>query len=386
MSASGKARSIVAGMLGATALLFCMTPLHAQDIMVGVTISTTGPAAGLGAPQRATLAFWPEEIAGHRVRVVQLDDAGDPSAATTNARRLVGENNVDVLVGSSTTPGSIAVNAVATEAAVPHFALAPAVFTGDRARWSFVVPQPVDLMAKRIFADMERRNIRTVGMIGFADSWGDLWAGAFKRLGEPRGLRLVEDVRYARADTSVGGQVLRLVAARPDAVLVAASGTGTVLPQVALKERGFTGPIYQTHGAALNEFIRLAGPAAEGVTLPTGPVLVAELQPETSPTRAPGMAFVSAFEGRSGPGSRNLFGAYLFDVSKILERAIPVALRTAKPGTPAFRDALRLAIESERDIAGSHGIYNFTATDRNGVDDRAAILVTVKGGRWALVD
>lgn len=383
--ASTPRRARVAG-LAAAALLLGLGAASAQDITIGVSIATTGPAAALGGPQKTTLGFWPETIGGRKLNVIQLDDGGDPSAATTNARRLVTENKVDVLVGSSTTPPSMAINGVATEAGVPHFALAPAVFAGDKGKWSVVVAQPVSLMAARIFADMERRKVKTVGLIGFSDSWGDLWAKSFRDLAEPKGMKLVEDVRYARADTSVAGQVLKLVAAQPDAVLIAASGTGAALPQVALKERGYAGTIYQTHGAASNDFLRIAGAAAEGVVLPAGPVLVAELQPETALTRRPGLAFVAAYEGKNGPGSRNLFGAYIYDVAKVLERTVPVALKAGEPGTPAFRDALRAAIETERDIAGSHGVYNFTATDRNGVDTRAAVLITVKGGKWAVVD
>ncbi|MBL8572320.1 MAG: ABC transporter substrate-binding protein [Hyphomicrobiaceae bacterium] len=360
--------------------------VSAQDITIGVSIATTGPAAALGVPQKTTLGFWPEEIAGRKLKVIQLDDGGDPSAATTNARRLVTENNVDVLIGSSTTPPSMAINGVATEAGVPHFALAPAVFAGDKAKWSVVVAQPVSLMASQIFADMEKRKVKTVGLIGFSDSWGDLWAKSFKDIAEPKGMKLVEDVRYARADTSVAGQVLKLVAAQPDAVLVAASGTGAALPQVALKERGYAGNVYQTHGAASNDFLRIAAAAAEGVVLPAGPVLVAELQADTALTKKPGLAFAAAYEAKNGPASRNLFGAYIYDVAKVLERTVPVALKAGQPGTPAFRDALRAAVETERDIAGSHGVYNFTAADRNGVDKRAAVLITVKGGKWAVVE
>jgi branched-chain amino acid transport system substrate-binding protein len=196
----------------------------------------------------------------------------------------------------------------------------------------------------------------------------------------------VADVRYARADTSVAGQVLSLIGANPDAVLVAGSGSGAALPQVALKERGYTGPIYQTHGAASNAFLKIAGASAEGVLLPAGPVLVAEILPDSAETKKPALAFVQAFEGKYGAGSRNLFGAYMYDISLILQRAVPVALKKGKPGTPEFRDGLRLALESERNIAGSQAVYNFTPTDRNGVDARGVVLLTVKGGKWVIVE
>lgn len=377
-------KPLLAALCAATALSLPLSAL-AQDITIGVSIATTGPAAALGGPQKLTLGLWPEEIAGHKVKIVQLDDAGDPSAATTNARRLASENNVDVLIGSSTTPPSMAVGAVAAESGIPHFALAPAVFTGNSARWSFVIPQPVTLMADQIFTHMQKAGIKTVGMIGFSDSWGDLWVKAFKDSAEAKGLSLVADLRYARSDTSVAGQVLKIVAAKPDTVLIAASGTGAALPQTALKERNYGGKVYQTHGAASLDFLRIAGASAEGVVMPTGPVLVAELQPDSALTKKPGLDFVTAYEAKNGKDSRNLFGAYIYDVAKVLERAVPVALKTAKPGSAEFRDALRTAIETEKDIGGTHGVYNYTAKDRNGVDTRAAILITVKGGKWALV-
>lgn len=370
---------------GALALSLASTAL-AQDITIGVSIATTGPAAALGGPQRDVIGFWPTEIGGHKLNVIPLDDGGDPTNATTNARRFVTENKADVLIGSSITPATMALNAIATEAQVPHFTLAPAAFTGDKAKWSVVVPQAAHLMAARIFADMEKRKVKTVGLIGFSDSWGDLWLKAFKDIAEPKGIKLVSDVRYARADTSVAGQVLSLIGANPDAVLVAASGSGAALPQVALKERGYGGPIYQTHGAASNAFLKIAGPSAEGVLLPAGPVLVAEILPDSAATKKPGLAFVQAFEGKYGAGSRNLFGAYMYDISIILQRTVPVALKKGKPGTPEFRDGLRAALESERDIAGAQAVYNFTATDRNGVDARGVVLLTVKGGKWAIVE
>jgi branched-chain amino acid transport system substrate-binding protein len=358
---------------------------RAQELKLGVTITTTGPAAALGIPQKNTLALWPETIGGLKLKVTQLDDAGDPATATTNARRLITEDKVDVLIGSSTTPPSSAVSVVAYEAGVPQFCLGPTVFQPGRDKWSVVMPQPVSLMAKALFGHMVKSNVKTVGIIGFADSWGDLWIKAFKEIAEPLGLKLIAEERYARADTSVAGQALKLVAAKPDAVLVAASGTGSALPQVALKERGFTGGIYQTHGSVSRDFIRIAGKAAEGVILASGPVMTVEQQADGVLTKAPGLAYVQAYEAKFGKDTRTQFGAHMWDALKVLERVVPVALKTAQPGTPEFREALRLALLSEKDIAASQGVFNFTETDRYGVDERARVLITVKDGNFELV-
>lgn len=357
----------------------------AQELKLGITITTTGPAAALGIPQKNTLTILPETIGGLKLKIVQLDDGGDPATATTNARRLISEDKVDVLIGSSTTPPTSAVSNVAYEAGVPHFCLGPTVFQPGREKWSVVMPQPVNLMAKAIFDHMAKNNVKTVGLVGFADSWGDLWVKSFKEIAEPLGLKLVAEERYARADTSVAGQALKLVAAKPDAVLVAASGTGSALPQIALKERGFAGGIYQTHGSVSRDFIRIAGKSAEGAILASGPVMTVEQQADNALTKAPGLAYVQAYEAKFGKETRTQFGAHMWDAVKVLERIVPVALKTAQPGTQEFREALRLALLSEKDIAASQAVFNFTETNRYGVDERARVLITVKDGNFELV-
>lgn len=357
----------------------------AQELKLGITITTTGPAAALGIPQKNTLTILPETIGGLKLKIVQLDDGGDPATATTNARRLISEDKVDVLIGSSTTPPTSAVSNVAYEAGVPHFCLGPTVFQPGREKWSVVMPQPVNLMAKAIFDHMVKSNVKTVGLVGFADSWGDLWVKSFKEIAEPLGLKLVAEERYARADTSVAGQALKLVAAKPDAVLVAASGTGSALPQIALKERGFAGGIYQTHGSVSRDFIRIAGKSAEGAILASGPVMTVEQQADNALTKAPGLAYVQAYEAKFGKETRTQFGAHMWDAVKVLERIVPVALKTAQPGTQEFREALRLALLSEKDIAASQAVFNFTETNRYGVDERARVLITVKDGNFELV-
>ena len=376
-------RSILAA--GAFVAGMALTGAWAQDMNIGISISTTGPAAALGIPERNTLEFVPKEIAGVKLNVILLDDAGDPTTATTNARRLITENKVDVILGSATTPPTIAISNVAFEAGVPHFGLGPMPFAPGKEKWSVVMPQPVPLMAKKIFEHMKKSNVKTLGMIGFSDSWGDLWVDEFKRQGEGMGIKLVADERYGRADTSVTGQALKLVASKPDAVLVAASGTAAALPQIALRERGFQGLIYQTHGAVTYDFIKIAGKSAEGAIFASGPVIAPELQDDSALTKKPGVAYVTAYEAKYGPQSRTQFGAHMYDAFQILGRVVPVALKKAKPGTQEFREAIRQALLTEKDLAAGQGVYNFTETDRYGVDDRAAILITVKDAKFAIV-
>jgi len=366
------------------ALALAGPPALAQtnEITIGITVTTTGPAAALGIPERNSLDFVPKEIGGVPIKIIVLDDGGDPTAATTNARRFVTESKADIIMGSSTTPPTVAVSTVANEAGIPHFGLAPLPINEARMKWSVVMPQPIPIVGKVLYEHMKAHGIKTVGFIGFGDSYGDLWANDFKKQAVPMGLTMTTEERFARPDTSVAGQVLKLVAANPDAILVVASGTAAALPQTTLRERGYKGLIYQTHGAASMDFIRIAGAAAEGVIMASGPVMSPESQPDSALTKKPGLALNTAYEAKYGANSRSQFAGHSYDAFEVLKRVVPVALKTAKPGTPEFREAIRLALMSEKEIAASQGVYNFTEKDRYGVDDRSRIILTVKDGKY----
>ncbi|WP_024517677.1 ABC transporter substrate-binding protein [Bradyrhizobium sp. Tv2a-2] len=368
----------------AAALALPGGPVSAQtnEITIGITITTTGPAAALGIPERNALDFVPKEIGGVPLKVIVLDDGGDPTNATTNARRFVTESKADIIMGSSTTPPSIAVSNVANEAGIPHFGLAPFPITPERAKWSVDMPQPVPIMGKVLYEHMKKHNVKTVGYIGYSDSYGDLWFNDLKKQGVPMGMTVVDEERFARPDTSVTGQVLKLVAANPDAILVGASGTAAALPQTELRDRGYKGLIYQTHGAASMDFIRIAGKSAEGVIMASGPVMSPETQADSALTKKPGLALDTAYEAKYGANSRSQFAGHSYDAFEVLKRVIPTALKTAKPGTPEFREAIRQAFLTEREIPASQGVYNFTESDRYGLDDRARIILTVKDGKY----
>ena len=377
-------RALLSAAITAAVLALPALPARAQtsEITIGISISTTGPAEALGIPERNALEFVPKEIGGVPLKIIVLDDGGDPTNATTNARRFVTESKADVIMGSATTPPTIAISNVANEAGIPHIGLAPFPITPERAKWSVDMPQPVPIMGKVLYEHMKAHNIKTVGYIGYSDSYGDLWFNDLKKQGEAMGLQVVDEERFARPDTSVAGQVLKLVAANPDAILVGASGTAAGLPQTALRERGYKGLIYQTHGAASMDFIRISGPAAEGVIMASGPVMDPEDQADSALTKKPGLALDTAYEAKYGANSRSQFAGHAYDAFQVLLRVIPVALKTAKPGTPEFREAIRQAFLSEHEIAASQGVYNFTEKDRYGLDDRSRILLTVKDGKY----
>jgi branched-chain amino acid transport system substrate-binding protein len=375
---------LLSGAVLAAALALPGSPASAQtnEITIGITTTTTGPGAALGIPERNALEFVQKEIAGHPLKVILLDDGGDPTTATTNARRFVTESKADIIMGSALTPPTIAVSNVANEAGIPHLGLAPFPITPERAKWSVAMPQPIPIVGKPLYEHMKAHNVKTVGYIGYSDSYGDLWFNDFKAQGVPMGLTMVDEERFARPDTSVTGQVLKLVAANPDAILVGASGTAAALPQSELRERGYKGLIYQTHGAASMDFIRIAGKAAEGVIMVSGPVMDPEDQPDEAQTKKPGLALVKAYEAKYGPNSRSQFAGHSYDAFLVLERVVPVAL---KSGTPGFREAIRQALLTEREIAASQGVYNFTEKDRYGLDERSRILLTVKDGKYVLL-
>ncbi|HEY0849398.1 MAG TPA: ABC transporter substrate-binding protein [Bradyrhizobium sp.] len=357
---------------------------QSNEIVIGISISTTGPAAALGIPERNSLEFVAKEIGGVPLKVIVLDDAGDPTTATTNARRFVTESKADIIMGSSTTPPSIAIANVAAEANIPHFGLAPFPITPERAKWSVSMPQPIPIIGKVMYDHMKKNNVKTLGYIGYSDSYGDLWFNDIKTQAVPMGMSVVAEERFARPDTSVAGQALKLVAANPDAILVGASGTAAALPQSTLRDRGYKGLIYQTHGAASMDFIRIAGASAEGVLMASGPVMDPEDQPDSALTKKPGLALNKQYEAKYGANSRSQFAGHSYDAFLVLERVVPVALKKAKPGTQEFREAIRQALLTEREIAASQGVYNFTEKDRYGVDDRSRILLTVKDGKYTL--
>ena len=379
-------RRLALMLIAATAL--CAGAAEAQ-IKIGVTISTTGPAASLGVPQRNSIALLPKEAAGLTVEYIVLDDAADSTRAVANARKLIDENNVDALVGSSTTPASLAMIDVAAEKKVPMISLAASarlIEPMDAARhWVFKTPQNDSLMADAIAAHMAASGVKTVGFIGFNDAYGDGWLTEATRAFAAKGIQLVATEKFARADTSVTGQVLKLIAAKPDAVLIAGAGTPAALPQKTLHERNYTGKYYQTHGIANADFLRVGGKDVEGTVLPAGPVLVAAQLPDSNPIKAVALNYVTKYEAANGAGSFATFGAHAFDAALLLQAAIPSALKAGKPGTPEFRAGLRDALEAAREQVLTHGVSDMTRTDHNGFDTRARVMVVIENGAWKLL-
>lgn len=378
-----KLKKLVIAIAGASAAL----PVYA-DITVGVTLSATGPAASLGIPEKNTIALLPQNIGGEKVNYIVLDDASDTTTAVKNARKLISENRVDIIIGSTITPNSLAIIDVVAEAETPAISMAASARIVDPAnpktKWMFKTPQHDQHMATAIIAHMAGRGVKTVAFIGFNDAYGEGWYQEFMKFADSYKIKVVANERYSRADTSVTGQVLKIVASKPDAVLIAGSGTPAAMPQVVLKERGYTGKIYQTHGVANNDFLRVGGKSVEGTFLPAGPMLVAAQLPDSNPIKKPAVAYVTKYEAAYGKGSVSAFGGHAWDAGVLLQNAVPAALKKAQPGTREFRAALRDALENTKNLVGVHGVFNMSPGDHLGFDQRARVMVVIEQGTWKL--
>ena len=355
------------------------------DVTVGITLGATGPGASLGIHYKNAFQLMPKTLGGQPVRYIILEDGSDATNAGKNARKLITEDKVDVVMGSNGVPSSLQIAQVAFETKTPYMVLTPISLPPEKYEWAFIVPQPTELMMGAVAEHIRKNKVKTVGFIGFSDAWGDLMYKATEFHAKSYGYQVATNERYARADTSVTGQVLKIISARPDAVVVGGSGTGGALPHVALVERGYKGRIYHNHGTVNREFIKVGGKAVEGAIAPTGPLIVPEELPASHPVKKVALDFTKRYEAAFGAGSRNAFAGYSADAVMLVGAAIPAAAKKAKPGTPQFRAALRDALEKVKNVVGTHGVYNMTPKNHNGQDERARVLVRVQDGTWRLM-
>jgi branched-chain amino acid transport system substrate-binding protein len=357
------------------------------DINIGVTLSATGPAASLGIPERNTIELLPTSVAGQKINWIVLDDASDTTKAVTNIRKLITEDKVDVVVGSTITPNSLAMIDVAADSETPMISMAASARIVDPAnpktRWVFKTPQNDALMADAVAVHMKANGVKTLGYIGFNDAYGDGWLAEIKRSAQTAGIKVVAEEKYNRSDASVTGQVLKLVAANPDAILIGAAGTPGATPQKELVTRNYKGKIYQTHGVANPDFLRVVGKDGDGTLLPIGPMLVYEQLPDSNPIKKVAASYITTYEAKYGKGSRTTFGGHAYDAYLLIAQAVPIALQKAKPGTKEFRAALRDALESSN-VVGTHGVFVMGPQEHNGLDNRARVMIKIDNGQWVL--
>ncbi len=353
------------------------------EITIGISLPLTGPASGLGIPMGNYIKLWPTEIAGEKLKVIVLDDATDPTKGVTNAKKFITEDKADIIMGSAATPVAIAMAGPIAESETVQFMFSPAVLPAGRDTWAFRLPQGNAVMAHAMIEHMKKQGVKTVGFLGYTDAYGESWLNDFKAQSQALGgPQIVAAERFARSDTSVTAQALKLVSANPDAMLIVASGSGAAMPHKAIVERGYKGKIYQTHAAASRDLVRVGGKDVEGAFVVSGPAVIPEQLPANHPSRALAADFVAKYEKAYGPGSRNQFGGHAYDAIVVLEKIVPVALKKGKPGTKEFRAALRDATETMGRTVVSHGVLNYTKDNHWGFTTETGVILKVVNGDW----
>ena len=370
--------------LVATAVAALVTGAAQADITVGVSLPLTGPASGLGIPMKNQIALWPTSIAGEKMKYIVLDDATDPTNGVKNARRFVTDEKVDLIIGSAATPVGIAMADVAMESQTPQLLATPAALPAGKDAWSFRLPQSNAVMSHAMVEHMKKQGVKTVGFLGYTDAYGEGWLKDFTPIAEKAGIKVIAAERFARTDTSVTAQALKLTSANPDAMLIVASGSGAAMPHMAVVERGFKGKIYQTHAAATRDLMRVGGKVVEGSYVVSGPVIAPEQLPDSHPSKKLALDFVQKYEKVYGAGSRNQFAGHAYDAVIVMEKAIPMALKKAKPGTLEFRTALRDSIETMGRTKFAHGTMSWTKQERWGYTNETGVIVKVVNGDWKM--
>src|SRR6201996_5657786 len=356
------------------------------QVKIGLVLSLTGPAASLGIPARDTVALLPRQIGGQSVEYIVLDDASDTTQAVQDTKKLISENHVDAIIGSSITPNSLAMIDVVAEAQTPMISLASSAKIIEpvdaKRRWVFKTPQTDAMMASAIAEHASTHGVKTIAFIGQADALGETFYIEVAKFAQLHHIDVVASERFNRTDPSVTGQALKILATHPDAVVVGAAGTPAALPPKTLRERGYKGVIYHNHGVGNNDFLRVCGADCNGTFLPASPVLVAAQLPADHPARRLALDYIARFEALRGAGSVSAFGSYTWDAGVLLGNAVPLALKSGAPGTPEFRRALRDALESTKGLADTNGVVNMSPTDHLGLDQRARVMVEISNGKW----
>lgn len=365
-------------LLAATAL----SGTAAADIRVGVVVSLTGPGSSYGTVTKQTYEIAVQEIDGEKVTYYFMDDGSDPSRAVQNVRKMAQEENVDILVGFNGVQIPRAVQPMLAEFNLPAIAGAPLSLSGKDAEWFISVVQPVRNWMIPVVESMASQGVKTVGFIGYADSWGDDTLAALKMAGAEKGIEVIVEERYARGDTTTTPQMLKIFGQRPDAVFVGAGGTGSALPALDLERLGYDGPIYHTNAAATPQFLSVAGTAAEGNFAVTGPLTVADKLADDHPSKALALDFIKRFNDTYSTQGADVIAGYCYDASILFEAAAKKALKVAKPGTPEFRNALRTEMHALTGVVGVTATFGFQEGSSDGVGPESTIIVQAKNSSW----
>jgi branched-chain amino acid transport system substrate-binding protein len=366
----------------AAAVAVLATGAAQADINIGVSLALTGPGSGLGIPMQNYFKLFPQSIGGEKVNLIILDDATDPGKGAANARRFVTEDKVDIIIGSCITAVAAAMTDIASEAGTVQLAGSPVGVPAGKDKWLFRLPQSNTVMGSAVVDHMKKQGVKTLGFLGYTDAYGEQWLKEITPLLDQAGIKIVATERFARTDTSVTPQALKLTSANPDAMLIVASGSGAAMPHMAVVDRGYKGKIYQTHAAATQDLMRVGGKAVEGSFVVSGPAVIAEQLPDSHPSKKVAVDFVQKYEKAYGANSRNQFAGHAYDAQVVLEKIVPAALKKAKPGTPEFRAALRDGMETMGRTIFAHGVMNWTPADHWGYTNETGVMLKVVDGKF----
>jgi branched-chain amino acid transport system substrate-binding protein len=359
---------------------------HAQEpIRIGSFLATTGGAAFLGDPEQKTLEMYVEKlnaaggVLGRKLVLVAYDSAGDAEKARTFAKRLIEQDKVDVIVGGSTTGETMAVVPLVEQAGVPFISLAGAVVIIEPVKkWVFKTPHTDRMACEKIFVDMRARGASRVALISGAGGFDKSMRAECLKVAKNHGVEVVADETYGAADTDMTAQLTKIRQnAQVQAVLNAGFGQGPAIVTKNYRQIGMTLPLYQSHGVASKEYIKLAGEAAEGVRLPAAALLVADKLADSDPQKPVVAHYAREYQARF-KSDVSTFGGHAYDGLMLAIEAIRKAGSTDKA---KVRDAL----ESLKGYVGTGGIVNLSAADHMGLDLSAFRMLEVRKGEWALV-
>lgn len=355
------------------------------QVKIGVIASSTGQIPFVGIPQKNAVALLPKKIGDFTVEYLVFDDASDPTQSVQLTKKLLGESKIDALIGPSGSGNAMGVLAFMAEAQTPMLApvgtAAVVQPMDDKKRWVFKTHPNDDVISEGLVAAMTKRGVKTVGFIGRADPYGENWYKTFAPMAEKAGIKIVANERYGAKDTTALAQALKMISAKPDAMMVAGVGADAAMPHAQLVESGFKGLIFQTHGAASGAFLQIGSKKVEGALIMGPLVVVPDEIPDGVPSKGVTLDLIAGYEKQFG-AKPPIFAAGTYDAGLLLVRAIPIAAKKGKPGTQEFRTALRDALEGTKEMLASQGVISMSPTDHSGYDLRGQVLITVKDGKF----
>ncbi len=372
------------GLALAAALIATGSAVAQEPIRIGSFLSVTGPAAFLGDPEQKTLEMVVERlnaeggVPGRKLQLITYDDGGDAEKARTFAKRLLEQDKVDVIVGGSTTGTTMAAVPLVEAAQVPFVSLAGAVAIVEPVRkWVFKTPHTDRMACEKIFTDLQARKLAKVALISGSGGFDKSMRGECIKVAPKYGIEIVADETYGAADNDMTPQLTKIRASNAQAVLNAGFGQGPALVTRNYRQVGLTLPLYQSHGVASKEYIKLSGPAAEGVRLPAAALLVPELLAAGDPQKPVVTAYKRDYEARY-KSDVSTFGGHAYDGLMLVVNAI-------KRAGSADKDKLRDALEATKGYVGTGGVVNMSASDHMGLDLSAFLMLEVKNGTWSMV-